>query len=100
MAKYQGLNPIMGDITIMASNEKNPQHEQHLYDIFSAVEKFVRVAVPQLVEDYLTQFEANLSIQLETYLNGEKTHHKHLAGAVAEMIGNAIKDTKITISIE
>ena len=37
MAKYQGLNPIMGEITFMASNEKNPQHEQHLYDIFSTV---------------------------------------------------------------
>ena len=100
MAKYQGLDCIMSEITSMASKEKNPQHEQHLYDYFTATEKFVRIAVPQLVEDYLTEFETNLSIQIETYLNGEKTHHKHLAGAVAEMIGNAIKDTKITISIE
>ena len=32
MANYQGLNCIMGEITMMASNEKNPIHEQHIYD--------------------------------------------------------------------
>ena len=54
MANYQGLNCIMREITMMASNEKNPVHEQHIYDYFTATEKFVRTAVPQLVaERYL-----------------------------------------------
>lgn len=97
--KYQGLNPIMGDITIMASNEKNPQHEQHLYDIFTVIEKFIRVAVPQLVEDYLEQFKHALTVEIETYLNGSQINHKDLTQTVADLIQKALNKSKITITL-
>lgn len=97
--KYQGLNPIMSDITIMASNEKNPQHEQHLYDIFTVIEKFVRVAVPQLVEDYLEQFKHALTVEIETYLNGSQINHKDLTQTVADLIQKALNKSKITITL-
>ena len=35
MANYQGLNCIMGEITMIARNEKNPIHEQHIYGFTS-----------------------------------------------------------------
>lgn len=99
MAKYQGLNPIMGEITFMASNEKNPQHEQHLYDIFSTVEKFVRVAVPQLVADYLDEFQQALTVEIETFLNGSPVHQKDLTQTVANLIQNAIGKAKVSITL-
>ena len=68
MANYQGLNCIMREITMMASNEKNPIHEQHIYDYFTVTEKFVRTAVPQLVADYLEQFQERL-VSLQNLLN-------------------------------
>ena len=101
MANYQGLNCIMPEITMMASNEKNPIHEQHIYDYFTVTEKFVRIAVPQLVADYLEQFQERLVVEFETYFNGQKMHHDEIAKAVADIveksIGKAVQNIKITI---
>ena len=60
MANYKGLDCIMPEITMMASEAKDSIHEQHIYDYFAATEKFVRTAVPQLVADYLDQFQERL----------------------------------------
>ena len=101
MANYQGLNCIMPEITMMASNEKNPVHEQHIYDYFAATEKFVRIAVPQLFADCMTQFEERLVVEFETYLNGQKIHHDQLAVAIGDIlersIGGAVKNVSIRI---
>jgi len=91
----------MGEITMMASNEKNPVHEQHIYDYFTTTEKFVRTAVPQLVAGYLGQFREKLVVEFETYFNGQKMHHDDIARAVADIveksIGGAIHNLKISI---
>lgn len=101
MANYQGLNCIMPEITMMASNEKNPIHEQHICDYFTATEKFVRTAVPQLVADYLDQFREKLVVEFETYFNGQKMHHDDIVRAVADIveksIGSAVHNLKISI---
>ena len=101
MANYQGLNCIMSEITMRASNEKNPIHEQHIYDYFTTTEKFVRTAVPQLVTDYLDQFREKLVVEFETYFNGQKMHHDDIARAVADIveksIGGAIHNLKISL---
>ena len=101
MANYQGLNCIMPEITMMASNEKNPIHEQHIYDYFTATEKFVRIAVPQLFMDCMTQFEERLVVEFETYLNGQKIHHDQLAAAIGDILerssGEAVKNVSIRI---
>ena len=99
MANYQGLNCIMGEITMMASNEKNPIHEQHIYDYFTVTEKFVRTAVPQLFMDCMTQFEERLVVEFETYLNGQNIHHDQLAAAIWDIlersIGEAVKNVSV-----
>ena len=101
MANYQGLNCIMREITIMASNEKNPIHEQHIYEYFAATEKFVRMAVPQLFKDCMTQFEEQLVVEFETYLNGQKIHHDDIAKGISEIlhksIGEAMRNIKISL---
>ena len=100
MANYQGLNCIMPEITMMAA-QSTPQHEHHIYDYFAATEKFVRTVVPQLVADYLEQFEERLVVEFETYFNGEKMHHDDIAKAVADIveksIGKAVQNIKVTI---
>ena len=100
MANYQGLNCIMPEITMMASNEQNPIHEQHIYDYFTVTERFVRTAVPQLVADYLDQFREKLVVEFETYFNGQKMHHDDIARAVADIveksIGASLKNIKIS----
>ena len=99
MANYQGLNCIMGEITAMVSDARYP-HDQHIYDYFTATEKFVRVAVPQLVTDYLDQFREQLIIEFETYFNGEKMHHDQIAQAIGDIldksIGASLKNIKIS----
>jgi len=101
MANYKGLDCIMGEITMMASNEKNSIHEQHIYDYFTATEKLVRTTVPQLVADYLDQFREKLVVEFETYFNGQKMHHDNIARAVTDIveksIGGAIHNLKISI---
>ena len=101
MANYKGLDCIMGEITMMASNEKNPIHEQHIYDYFTTTEKFVHTAVPQLVADYLDQFREKLVVEFETFFNGQKMHHDDITRAVADIveksIGGAIHNLKISI---
>jgi len=99
MANYQGLNCIMGEITTMVSDARYP-HDQHIYDYFTATEKFVRTAVPQLVADYLDQFREQLIIEFETYFNGEKMHHDQIAQAIGDIldksIGASLKNIKIS----
>ena len=101
MANYQGLNCIMPEITMMASNEKNPIHEQHIYDYFTVTEKFVHTADPELVADYLEQFQERLVVEFETYFNGQKMHHDDIAKGRSEIlhksIGDAMRDIKIRI---
>ena len=100
MANYQGLYCIMPEITMMAADAR-PPHDQHIYDYFVATEKFVRIAVPQLVADYLGQFEEQLVVEFETYLNGQRIHHDDIERAVADIVkksvGKALKGIKITL---
>lgn len=101
MANYQGLNCIMNEITTMASEAENSVHEQHVYQFFGAMEKFVRTAVPQLMNDYLGQFREKLVVDFETYFNGQKMHHDDISRAVRDIVEKAIGDElhnlKITI---
>lgn len=100
MANYQGLNCIMGEITAMVADARYP-HDQHIYDYFTATEKFVRTAVPQLVADYLDQFREQLIIEFETYFNGEKMHHDQIAQAIGDIldksIGKTLSELKISL---
>ena len=100
MANYQGLNCIMGQITTMVADARYP-HDQHIYDYFTATEKFVRTAVPQLVADYLDQFREQLIIEFETYFNGEKMHHDQIAQAIGDIldksIGKTLSELKISL---
>jgi len=99
MANYKGLDCIMGEITTMVSDARYP-HDQHIYDYFTATEKFVRTVVPQLVADYLDQFREQLIIEFETYFNGEKMHHDQIAQAIGDIldksIGTSLKNLKIS----
>ena len=99
MANYKGLDCIMGEITTMVADARYP-HDQHIYDYFTATEKFVRIAVPQLVADYLDQFREQLIIEFETYFNGQKMHHDQIAQAIGDIldksIGASLKDLKIS----
>lgn len=90
---YQGLNCIMGEITSMASNEKNPAHEQHLYDIFNAVEKYVRSAVPELIADYLEKF----AIEFQTSLDGKPINNSNISAEIAKIIQQSVKKISIVI---
>ena len=98
MANYQGLNCIMGEITTMVSDARYP-HDQHIYDYFTATEKFVRTAVPQLVADYLDQFREQLIIEFETYFNGQKMHHDQIAQAIGDILDKSISASLKNIKI-
>ena len=100
MANYHGLDCIMREITMMASDTTS-EHERHIYDYFAATEKFVRIVVPQLFADCMAQFEEQLVVEFETYLNGQKIHHDQLAAAIGDIlersIGKAVKNVNIKI---
>ena len=99
MANYKGLDCVMNEITMMASEAKNSVHEQHVYEYFSAMEKYVRTAVPQLVADYLTEFREKLIVEFETYFNGERMHHADIAKAIAETVAKSVGDAVANIQI-
>lgn len=100
MANYQGLNCILGEITAMVADARYP-HDQHIYDYFTATEKFVRKVVPQLFQDCMEHFREQLVVEFETYLNGQKIHHDQLAAAIGDIlersIGEAVKNVSIRI---
>lgn len=99
MANYQGLNPIMGEITTMLSNSKSKEHTEHIYQFTEMMEKFVRIASRQLFTDYMEDFKENLIIEFETYLNGSHINHTDITQAIADIIQKAISNTKITVSL-
>jgi len=98
MANYQGLNCIMGEITTMISDAR-PPHDQHIYEYFYTMEKYVSTAVPQLFLDCMEGFREQLIIEFETYFNGEKMHHDQIAQAIGDIldksIGKAVQNIKI-----
>ena len=100
MANYKGLDCVMGEITHMACAAKDSIHEQHVYEYFAAMEKYVHTAVPQLIADYLTEFREKLIVEFETYFNGEKMHHDQIAQAIGDILDKSIsaslKDIKIS----
>lgn len=100
MTNYKGLDCVMGEITMMASEAKDSVHERHIYEYFSAMEKYVRTAVPQLIADYLTDFREKLIVEFETYFNGEKMHHADIAKAIAEIVEKSINAAVLKINIE
>lgn len=90
----------MNEITMMASEAKNSVHEQHVYEYFAAMEKYVRTAVPQLIADYLTDFREKLIVEFETYFNGERMHHADIAKAIADIVAKSINAAALKISID
>ena len=99
MANYKGLDCIMGEITTMVSDAR-PPHDQHIYEYFYTMEKYVSTAVPQLFLDCMEGFRERLIIEFETYFNGEKMHHDQIAQAIGDIldkaIGASLKDLKIS----
>ena len=100
MANYKGLDCVMGEITHMACAAKDSIHEQHVYEYFAAMEKYVHTAVPQLIADYLTEFREKLIVEFETYFNGEKMHHADIAQAIADIVAKSINAAALKISID
>ena len=100
MANYKGLDCVMGEITHMACAAKDSIHEQHVYEYFAAMEKYVHTAVPQLIADYLTEFREKLIVEFETYFNGEKMHHADIAKAIADIVAKSINAAALKISID
>ena len=99
MANYKGLDCVMGEITHMACAAKDSIHEQHVYEYFAAMEKYVHTAVPQLIADYLTEFREKLIVEFETYFNGERMHHADIAKAIAEIVEKSIDAAALNISV-
>ena len=90
----------MGEITHMACAAKDSIHEQHVYEYFTAMDKYVRTAVPQLIADYLTEFREKLIVEFETYFNGERMHHADIAKAIADIVAKSINSAALKISID
>ena len=98
MANYQGLNCIMGEITTMVSDARYP-HDQHIYDYFTATEKFVRIASVQLFQDCMEGFREQIIIEFEIYFNGEKMHHDQIAQAIGDILDKSISASLKNIKI-
>lgn len=99
MANYQGLNCIMGEMTTMLSNSKSKEHTEHIYQFTAMMEKYVKIAVPQLIGDYLETFEETLIIEFETFLNGQQINQGDIAAAVGNVLQRAINSTKQKIKL-
>mgnify|MGYP003295911428 CR=1 FL=1 len=99
MANYKGLDCVMGEITHMACAAKDSIHEQHVYEYFAAMEKYVHTAVPQLIADYLTEFREKLIVEFETYFNGERMHHADIAQAITEIIAESVDSAIYNLKI-
>ena len=99
MANYKGLDCVMGEITHMACAARDSIHEQHVYEYFAAMEKYVRTAVPQLIADYLTEFREKLIVEFENYFNGERMHHADIAKAIADIVAKSVGDAVANIQI-
>lgn len=98
--RYQGLNIIGRELVAMAS-EASPEHEQHIYNIFSAVEKLLRVGTQQLIGDYIDSITNEITVDFQTYLNGEKINQDEITRGVAKAIQRAIDSAgeRIKISV-
>lgn len=87
---YTGLDPIMREITFIVSEEKDHRREAQIYALFSAVEKYVRTAVPQLFRDMLEQYSNTLTLEFKTILNGKVVDDATLTAEIARVIQETI----------
>ncbi len=88
----------MGEITTMVSDARYP-HDQHIYEYFYTMEKYVSTAVPQLFLDCMEGFREQLIIEFETYFNGEKMHHDQIAQAIGDILNKSIGKTLSELKI-
>ena len=100
MANYKGLDCVIGEITHMACAAKDSIHEQHVYEYFGAMEKYVHTAVPQLFMDCMEMFEEQLVVNFETYLNGEKIHHDSITQGITEILHKAVGEAMRNVIIK
>lgn len=95
---YQGLKIIGREIVEMVS-DASPEHEQHIYSIFLAVEKLFREGFQQMMEDYKDGVGEALTVEFETYLNGEKINQDDIARGVARALQKAIDGSRQRIKV-
>ena len=81
------MSSSMSTLTMMVSAEKNPQHEQHIYDIYNLVSQMIAEAVPPLVRQCVDE----IMVDVRTTLNGKPEDLSGLKDDITRMVLDEIK---------
>lgn len=75
---------------MMLSNEKNPQHWQHIIEFAAMCEQAIRDLTPQIVREELAKLKIDLPVQIQTQINGQKKDFPDVAEYIIECVANEL----------
>ena len=81
------MSSAMNTLTMMVSGEKNPQHEQHVYQIYNLVSQMIAEAVPPLVKQCVEE----IMVDVRTTLNGKPDDLSGLKDDITRKVLDGIK---------
>lgn len=76
---------------ILESNEKNPQHWQHIKEFTTLCEQCVRDLTPQIVKEELTNMDSELWVKIQTQINGRNVDFPDVREYIREMIEEELR---------
>ena len=76
---------------ILESNEKNPQHWEHIRDFTILCEQCVRDLTPQIVKEELANMDSELWVKIQTQINGRNVDFPEIRQMIRDMIMEELK---------
>ena len=79
-------------MTTLLSENKNPQHEQHIYEFEAMTRQMIEELVPQIVEKTLQTTYFNLWVKLRMVMEGKEVSFSQVTDYVMNEIENILKN--------
>lgn len=79
-------------MTTLLSENKNPQHEQHIYEFEAMVRQMIEELVPQIVEKTLETNYLDLWLKLRMVMEGKEVYFSQVADYIEKEIINILKN--------
>lgn len=79
--------------------KSNPIHEEHIWEFERICSEMIDAKVPQMIDKAIDKYNQRVSLNFETYLNGELIHHKDITKGVARALQRAIDEARASLKI-
>lgn len=81
----------LATMTTLLSENKNPQHEQHIYEFEAMVRQMIEELTPQIVERTLLNTYFELWVKIRMILDNKEVSFSQITDYIIQEIENELK---------